>query len=346
MFVFDCERIKYEHTGLSVFCDNLAGSLAGQVKKTGEKLGFFVPEKYEGHWGDGVSYIKEHFWNRFFMPCPEEVKVWHSSSQYSECLPPRRVKVVLTVHDLDFLYDKPAYMHRRYLDALQRRVDRADGVVTVSESTKRDLVRNVNMRGKYVEVIYNGLNKFEGDEIPPVVKPSGEFLFSVGTIVPKKNFHVLPALLKGNNYTLIIAGNRTRYENDIMEEARKWGVEDRVKIAGPVTEPVKYWYIRHCSAFLFPSMAEGFGLPVIEAMYYRKPIFVSDRTALPEVAGDCAMYFDHDFSPEKMQEEFAAGMERFRSGKADTDRLVQHALGFSWERTARRYLEIYRELAE
>ena len=178
------------------------------------------------------------------------------------------------------------------------------------------------------------------------MKPDGEFLFSVGTVVPKKNFHVLPALLRDNAYRLIIAGNRSRYEHDIMDEARRWGVEDRVSIIGPVPEPVKYWYIRHCSAFLFPSVAEGFGLPVIEAMYYRKPIFLSDRTSLPEIAGDCAIYFDHEFTPDKMREEFAAGMERFRNGGMDTDRMVEHARSFSWERTARRYLEIYRELSD
>ena len=338
--------MKYPHTGYSVFCESLADSLVRQAGRNGESLGLFVPEHFVGHWGAGVSYYKEHFWNRFYLPCPPEIKVWHASYQYTHYLPPRNVRVVLTVHDLDFLYSKPSYSHGRYVDEIQCRVDRADSVVAVSESTKRDLVKNVNMRGKYVEVIYNGLNKFEGDEQPPVVKPDGEFLFSVGTVVPKKNFHVLPALLRDNSYRLIIAGNRSRYEHDIMGEARRWGVEDRVSIIGPVPEPVKYWYIRHCSAFLFPSVAEGFGLPVIEAMYYRKPIFLSDRTSLPEIAGDCAIYFDHEFTPDKMREEFAAGMERFRNGGMDTDRMVEHARSFSWERTARRYLEIYRELSD
>lgn len=346
MFVFDCERMKYPHTGYSVFCESLADSLVRQAGRNGESLGLFVPERFVGHWGAGVSYYKEHFWNRFYLPCSPEIKVWHASYQYTHYLPPRNVRVVLTVHDLDFLYSRPSYSHGRYVDEIQCRVDRADSVVAVSESTKRDLVKNVNMRGKYVEVIYNGLNKFEGDEQPPVVKPDGEFLFSVGTVVPKKNFHVLPALLRDNAYRLIIAGNRSRYEHDIMDEARRWGVEDRVSIIGPVPEPVKYWYIRHCSAFLFPSVAEGFGLPVIEAMYYRKPIFLSDRTSLPEIAGDCAIYFDHEFTPDKMREEFAAGMERFRNGGMDTDRMVEHARSFSWERTARRYLEIYRELSD
>ncbi len=346
MFVFDCERMKYENTGLHVFCDNLASHLVNQVNKTGDDIGFFVPKQYVGRWGSRFYYRTVRNWNKFFLPCDSDVKVWHCAHQQTSYLPPRNVKMVLTVHDLNFLYEKPKYKHRRYLDALQYRLDRADSVVAVSECTKRDLLKNMDLKGKYVEVIYNGLNFFEGDEMPPVVRPEGDFLFSVGTILPKKNFHVLPALLKGNDYKLIIAGNRSKYENDIMAEAQKWGVEDRVFIVGPVDEAVKYWYIRNCSAFLFPSISEGFGLPVIEAMYYGKPIFLSDHTALPEVGGPHAIYFNHEFEPNLMQKEFEEGLKLFKDGSKDQEKMIEHALSFSWERTARRYLEIYRELAD
>ena len=93
----------------------------------------------------------------------------------------------------------------------------------------------------------------------------------------KKNFHVLPRILKGNDYRLVIAGNisSNSYCAEILEQAREWGVESRVTITGPVSEPVKQWYLQNCDAFVFPSIAEGFGLPVIEAMRYGKPIFTS-----------------------------------------------------------------------
>lgn len=346
MFVFDCERMKYPNTGLNVFCDNLASHLVHQARKSGDFLGFFVPQQYVGRWGNDVSYRPVRAWNKIYLPCSSDIKVWHCAHQKTAYMPSGRVRTVLTVHDLNFLYEKPQYKHRRYLDALQYRLDRADCVVAVSECTKRDLLKHMDLKGKYVEVIYNGLNFFEGDEMPPVVKPEGKFLFSVGTILPKKNFHVLPAILKDNDYKLIIAGNRSKYENEIFAEAKRWGVEDRVFVVGPVDEAVKYWYIRNCSAFLFPSISEGFGLPVIEAMYYGKPIFLSDHTALPEVGGPHAIYFNHDFDRAQMQKEFAEGMEMYSRGLKDRDKMLEHALSFSWERTARRYLEIYKELAE
>ncbi len=344
MVIFDCERMKYPNTGLYVYCDNVASCLVRQKDKINDSLCLFVPSGIAGRWGDGVSYRKLAFSDRYFLHCGKSVRIWHSSHQQTAYVPPAGVMQVLTVHDLNFLYEKPLRKHRAYLSALQKQIDRADYIVTISESTRRDLMDNIDVKEKPVEVVYNGLNQFDGDIVPPVSRPSGPFLFSVGTVLPKKNFHVLPALLKGTDYSLIIAGNRSPYEKKIMEEAARYGVEDRVFIIGPVTEAVKYWYIKHCEAFLFPSVAEGFGLPVIEAMYYQKPIFLSDRTSLPEIGGNHVFYFDHDFDPDTMTVQFRRGMELFANGNVDCGLMRQHALGFSWERTARRYIGIYNTL--
>ena len=344
MVVFDCERMKHPNTGLYVFCDNVAGNLVKQKASLIDGLGFFAPAACVGRWGENVAYMTVRQGYKVFMPRFEKVRVWHSAYQLTRYIPPKPIRQILTVHDLNFLYEKPKYKHDRYLRALQKHIDRADYIVAISESTKLDLMNNVDLRGKYVEVVYNGLNHFAGDIVPPGKAPQGKFLFTVGTVLPKKNFHVLPALLTDNDYSLIIAGNRSAYADRIMEEAERWGVSSRVHIVGPVPESVKFWYIKNCSAFMFPSVAEGFGLPVIEAMYYQKPIFLSDRTSLPEIGGNHVFYFDHDFDPDTMTVQFRRGMELFANGNVDCGLMRQHALGFSWERTARRYIGIYNTL--
>lgn len=344
MVVFDCERMKYPNTGLFSFCDNVAANLVKQRSGLHDRLCMYVPSGYRGRWGGDVDYRTVHPLHKLHIFCSGAVRVWHSAHQQTAYVPPAGVKSVLTVHDLNFLYEKPARKHPKYLKALQKLVDRADRIVAISESTRKDLCGHIDIKGKRTDVVYNGLNMFEGDITPPVSKPDGEFLFSVGTVLPKKNFHVLPALLEGNDFRLIIAGNKSPYEDRIMEEAGRFGVRDRVFVIGPVSEPVKFWYIKNCTAFLFPSIAEGFGLPVIEAMYYRKPVFLSDRTSLPEIGDRFAFYFDHDFEPERMQKQFREGLEAFRTGRFDSGRMKSHAMSFSWERTARRYMEIYNSL--
>lgn len=344
MVVFDCERMKYPNTGLFVFCDNVAKSLVRHRDRLADKLSFFVPDALKGRWGDEVGYRRVSPLHKLYLPCTADIKVWHSAHQQTAYVPSESVRQILTVHDLNFLYEKPLLKQRKYLDALQKKVRRADRIVAISESTKRDLIDNVDVGGKKIEVIYNGLNQFDGDMVPPETIPEGEFLFSVGTVLPKKNFHVLPALLVGNDYKLIIAGNKSSYADRIMDEARKYGVESRVIITGPVSEPVKFWYIKNCAAFLFPSVAEGFGLPVIEAMYYQKPIFLSDHTSLPEIGGDNAFYFDHNFDPDNMRILFRRGMELCSRGGVDMEKMRLHALSFSWDRTANRYIDIYNSL--
>ena len=157
----------------------------------------------------------------------------------------------------------------------------------------------------------------------------------MATVLPKKNFHVLPCLLKGTDLELVIAGNKSDYVNVILEEARKYGVEERVK----------HWYLKNCKAFVFPSIAEGFGLPVLEAMAYGKPVFLSRHTCLPEIGGDYAYYFNMDFDRELMQVEFKRGLEDYYGDVSrKAEEIKEYANRFSWENTARLYLRIYEEM--
>lgn len=118
-----------------------------------------------------------------------------------------------------------------------------------------------------------------------------------------------------------------------------------MKIVGPIEERVKHWYLKNCKAFVFPSIAEGFGLPVLEAMAYGKPVFLSRHTCLPEIGGDYAYYFNMDFDRELMQVEFKRGLEDYYGDVSrKAEEIKEYANRFSWENTARLYLRIYEEM--
>jgi len=171
------------------------------------------------------------------------------------------------------------------------------------------------------------------------------FLFTIGTLAAKKNFHVLPALLKGNDYWLVIAGitHEEAYLQKIKQEAVRWGVEHRVIFAGAITEAQKQWYYQQCEAFVFPSIAEGFGMPVLEAMYFGKPVFLSTFTSLPEIGGSLAYYFT-SFDPDEMRRTVEQGLQHYRQSSPQ-QALQLHALSFSWSAAAQQYLSMYRDLA-
>lgn len=342
MVIVDCEKMKYPNTGLFFFCDMLSKALVKECNNSND-LGFYVPSKYVGRWGKDFYYKKKNLFDKICIFNPLKCKLWHTTFQLAHYLPVNG-KILLTVHDLNFLYEKSQKKQIKYMARMQKLIDRADRIVAISEFTKTDLLKHTNIGGKRIDVIYNGCNEYDGPITEPEIKPSRDFIFSISTVLPKKNFHVLPCLLVNNNYELIIAGNKSDYENVIMEEACRYGVENRVHIIGAVEESVKHWYMKNCRAFVFPSIAEGFGLPVIEAMAYGKPVFLSQHTCLPEIGGNYAYYFNKNFDRKAMQLEFMHGLEDYDNGGKKPEEIMNYAKSFSWERAAKEYWKIYNEM--
>jgi glycosyltransferase involved in cell wall biosynthesis len=272
---------------------------------------------------------------------------WHSTFQNSNYKPyNRNTRVVLTVNDLNFLVDPKIDEARKkkYLVHVQKNIDRADYIACISAYTRQTVLEHLSIKNKPIEVIYDGYDTSEFPDFDqPVYRPAKKFIFSIGTLLPKKNFHVLPALLKNNDYELVIAGIIDKaYGEKIFETAKLHGVADRVTLTGPVSEASRYWYYKNCLAFAFPSLAEGFGLPVVEAMNFGKPVFISRLTSLPEIGGEAAYYFDN-FDAATMQHKFEKGMQHYLETNPAAI-IRQRAQQFNWVNTAKAYLTVYRTL--
>ena len=347
--VFDCERMKYASTGLYHYALNLGTALGKKMVATRESMTYFSPADTIGVFGEGSSYLRQHSLQKFMLPSLRDFDIWHATYQSSDYLPKRNkdIKVVLSIHDLNFLYENKSEGKRvRYLNHLQQNIDRSDAIVCISDFCRQDVLQHCNTKGKPVHVVYNGTNSLKAPELTVrSYKPRKPFLFSLGTICRKKNFHVLLQLLTQNKgLELIIAGrpDDTDYLNYIMQSASQMKVADYLRILGPINENEKAWYYRNCYAFALPSIAEGFGLPVAEAMSVGKPVFLSDKTALPEIGSNMAFYF-RDFSADHMQSVFLSGMEEYKN-KDMHDAIRLHGASFSWDKAAEEYLEIYRSL--
>jgi len=344
--VVDCERMKHKYTGLYSFCKQLSLGIL-KLKRPDEQLNLYVPGNEVGFAGDTVEYIKQHSWQKFYLPGVSKYDVWHSTYQMSDYYPPRhKTKIVLTIHDLNFLHlGKSASKQKRYLQKVQQKIKQADIIVANSHFVRKEIEANLNTYNKPMPTIYSGSITLQNiiDKKPDFAddKP---FFFSVGTIARKKNFHVLPALLQSNDLKLIIAGaiHEEEYKNKIIETAKQLGVEDRVIIPGAVSEEEKYWLIKNCTLFCFPSIAEGYGLPVIEAMHFGKPCILSTYTSLPEVGGPHAFYMQ-SFDPDYLKKLSAEVLQQI--GLQDnTNELKAWASQFSWQKTAEQYMDVYRSV--
>lgn len=346
--LIDCERMRHHHTGLYHYCYNLGKNLAEYSNPQTETLHFFLPPKEGAVFGTDKKYIHQKAWHKLLLPGTQKLNLWHATHQDTAFYPQhRKLPVVLTIHDLNVMHNttKTTNKKKKFLHQVAKKIKRADHITFISAFTKNDVQEYIDLTSKSVSVIYNGCNIREIENlIEPLSVPKAPFLFSIGTITDKKNFHVLPALLVGNNRLLIIAGitQSKQYRQRIIAEAVKHHVEKRVLFTGPITENDKQWYLKNCEAFVFPSLTEGFGLPVVEAMHFGVPVFLSTYTSLPEIGGDVCYYFN-SFDKEDMQLTLQKGLQNYHTAGSG-ESIKARAASFSWKEAAISYLEVYRSL--
>ncbi len=269
--------------------------------------------------------------------------------------PADRAPVVLTVHDMHFLEEEKEQIAPA-LARLQELVRRAAVVGFISEYARRVAGEHLDFGEAEQHVIHNGVEKPARPQKPEWFgalprgreNPPAPFLLSIAQIAPGKNFRILPAMMKklpGMN--LIIAGKRGGKKQacarEVEKAARREGVAARVVLPGAVGESEKAWLLQNCAAFVFPSLREGFGMPVVEAMHFGKPVFCFRNTALPEVGGEHAFYWRGD-SPQAMAELIQTVLASEKPEAAVARK--QWAATFSWQNNAAAYLTIYRRLAQ
>ena len=332
------------YNGLYHFCYQLGRHLALEAPPD-MHLHFYVPRAQRDFFGSNVDYVTQYSLHKYYQPRTSRFDVWHIATTLSWYRPfGSKTKNIYTIHDLNFLNEEEytEQSRKRYLSLIQQRINRADHLTFISEFACRQTQTYLRIGEKPYNVIYNGCNIPEKITDQPVYVPDKPFLFSIGQFHSRKNFHVLPALLVGNDYELVIAGlNNFPYAQKVMREARRLQVTGRIKLIGPISDEEKSWYYKNCLAFVFPSMGEGFGLPVIEAMYFGKPVFLSRFTSLPEIGGEVAYYFD-GFDGQHMREVFEKGMKDY-CNHSPQQLIMERAKSFSWEKSAYEYLNVYRK---
>jgi glycosyltransferase involved in cell wall biosynthesis len=349
-FILECERMKYADIGIYHYCLNLGNHLMDAINSRSEDLTFYAPAKSKTVLGKENDFITQHSFHKFLMPPLDKYDLWHATYQLTSYMPARnkRIKVLLTIHDLNFMYDdrKPEAKKMKYLRHLQANIDRSDAIVCISEFCKKDVLKYCKVGNKPVHIIHNGTNSLNEPSLSlNSYKPSNHFLFSIGVVTAKKNFHsLLPLLQQDDDMELLIAGrdDDTQYLNYLINSAKELGVEDKLRILGPISENEKAWYFENCYAFTSPSTAEGFCMPVAEAMSVGKPLFLSNKSALPEIGGNVAFYFS-DFKPSQMQQTFVNGMSQYKRTNM-RDAIKKRGAEFSWEKAAKEYLHVYRSL--
>jgi len=344
----EMEKLKVIHSGLGQFCLHLGNGL-GLLSQKDAELHFYVPKTLKNIFGRQHHYHSVSTLHKLFPISSRHFDIWHCTHQDSIYLPGKRgTKLILTIHDLNFLEKYKSHWRKKIkIKKIQEKINRASAVIFTSKYTESIVRKNLSVPNIPVKVIYLGncLEALQLAQPRPLFLPNGQFIFTIGIINPKKNFLVLLNLLQQQKeLNLVIAGiNVHPYAKTILDTAERMNLSGRVFLPGAINEPTKCWLYKNCEAFVFPSLSEGFGLPVVEAMSLGKMVFLSDKTSLPEIGGNEAFYWKN-FDPDDMNDVFEKGMQAYYQDKEKADRIKKWASQFSWENAIKAYWELYTEL--
>lgn len=338
-------RVRHWHDGLGEFSRRLGLALAERApalrERHGISLHYHLPREFHGEFGHAVGYLATHTTQRWLHLAPHRFALWHTLHQHNRLKAPAgTAHHVETVHDLNFLHLKQGAKRDRYRVRMERRLARRDAVVAITHHVARDLREQIPALRAPVEVIHNGVADLTRAPQQPVDGIEAPYLLHISRMAPSKNIVALLELAAAwPERTLVLAGAASPYTQEVQRLVADRGLHN-VTIRQDLAEAQKAWLYAHCEGFLFPSLAEGFGLPPVEAMRFGKPVFLSRLTSLPEVGGEAAFYFDA-FEGPAMRAVVEQGLRSVAEEPARRGHIAAQAARFDWDRCAEAYVALY-----
>ena len=349
--VIDFYPVSLPYVGFGEFCRQIGerlGKRAAELRsRHGIELFFILPPKFRGCFGNEVHYIcMPKSFRRLLALYPIQADLFHIPYQNSRTKRlPLAKKQLLTVHDINFIYEKKGKKLKRAADRFRKIMGQSDYVNYISKFAYEDVKKHFHAP-QPGRVIYNGvtdLSALSRQASLPASLPD-EFLFHISSLRRKKNVHLLLEMMEYlPEQNLLIAGDWDSDYGRMLQQRINESGSHNIYVLPNVTESEKAALYAACRALLFPSMCEGFGLPPIEAMKLGKPVFLSTLTSLPEIGGKEAFYWD-DLSPKAMAEVVRKQLAVFDESPAYAEKLRQNAARFDWDDCVEQYIKFYIEI--
>ncbi|MGC8976596.1 MAG: glycosyltransferase family 4 protein [Candidatus Ratteibacteria bacterium] len=267
---------------------------------------------------------------------------------------------IITVHDVSFLKHPEFFPKQLYLKlkfSLLYSLRKAKKIITCSKFSKKEIIELYHVKDEKIEVIYNGVSENfrplkinEKTEILKKYSITKPYILSVSNLQPRKNLSRLIkafALLVKNNekfpYILVIVGRKLWLYKDIFVLVKETNLEDKIIFTDFIPEEDLLYLYNFADVFVYPSLYEGFGLPVVEAMACGCPVITSNLSSLPEIVEDAGIIIDpYDIEEiAKAIKEVICNPELKKSLKFKG---LKQSKKFSWKNTAEKTLKVYEEV--
>ncbi|MCK4592758.1 glycosyltransferase family 4 protein [Candidatus Parcubacteria bacterium] len=357
-----------QETGVKVYTRGIVNAL-GKIDKENEYI-LYASNRVSTNANFKLKTIKSQFPFWTYTKLPQEIKKDKPDVLFMpiQSVPffkkPKNIKIVITVHDLAFMIFPDHFTVKdRFLLKFhtKRAVQMADAIIAPSEATKKDIIKFYNINENKIKVVYHGVNQnFSEDkkESDSEASESDSFLsldsnnpyiLFVGQIQPRKNlirlieaFETIKSRRneKSSSLKLIIAGGKGWMADKTYEKAKKSKFSEDIIFLGKVSGEDLVKLYQNALMFVLPSLYEGFGLPVLEAMSYGVPCIVSDNSSLSEIVDDHALLVNA-----KSSDDIAQKINMFLNNdflrKDFAQRSLKNIKEFSWDKSAKETLEVF-----
>lgn len=257
---------------------------------------------------------------------------------------------IMVVHDMT-IFKFPEHLgtklSRKYQKMMEQASDKVFKIIVPSKSTKQDLMDILKIPEAKIEVVYPGFVEMKAKKTIPLKLSKKSYILNVGTIEPRKN---LENLLDGysqlatplkENYPLVVVGASGWNNTPIYRKYNDLNLQNKVIFTGFLQDEELASLYKNAALFVYPSLYEGFGLPVLEALNFSLPIITSKISSLPEVAGNAALYVDPN-NAEEIKEQIKKLLTNEKIRKKLIKKTKFQAKKFSWEKASRQFIKVFK----
>ena len=222
------------------------------------------------------------------------------------------IKSVVTIHDLIFLRLPELYKpidRKIYTAKFKKACKTADKIVAISEQTKKDIVDFFKIPAEQIEVIYQGCHQVfktlyldkAKQEVKQKYNLPDEFILNVGTIEPRKNALTIVKAIKDTDFHLVLVGRKTPYASEIQKYIEENNMQNRIHFLEGLSLKELAIIYQSAKLFVYPSIYEGFGIPIIEALYSRIPVITNKNGVFSEAGGEFSYYLEDVYDVAEMK---------------------------------------------
>lgn len=366
---YDAKRIYHNKTGLGNYSRDLVRILATFFPKNDYLL--YNPKKsnqtlFTSSRDNIIEKIPlTRFYKRFYNLWRQKgiitdlkkdnIKIFHGlSGELPFGLKENNIKSIVTIHDLIFVryphlysfFDRKIHFYK-----FKKAAQKADIVIAISEQTKNDIINFLKIPATKIKVIYQGCqdvfkknySEKEKNEVQQKFHLPDSFILNVGTIEERKNALTIVKSIKNIDTHLVLIGKQTKYTSEIHQYIQKNDIKNKVTFLNGVSNEELAIIYQLATIFVYPSIFEGFGIPIIEALFSKTPVITTNSGVFPEAGGPNSIYIKpHDHND--LNEKIKWLLNNPQEIKMITQKGLEFAQKFQDEVIAKQMMNCYSEL--